>query len=84
MPTKRTDLADEAGELFARGAEKTTALPGVRARRYERRRCAVTAVQEDMDRVMAQSERVTLQGWRERKWYVRLLGTVLRPFAMWM
>ena len=45
MPTKRTDLADEAGELFARGAEKTTALPGVRARRYERRRCAVTAVQ---------------------------------------
>ena len=45
---------------------------------------AVTAVQEDMDRVMAQSERVTLQGWRERKWYVRLLGTVLRPFAMWM
>ena len=44
MPTKRTDLADEAGELFARGAEKTTALPGVRARRYERRRCAVTAV----------------------------------------
>ena len=45
---------------------------------------AVTAVQEDMDRVMAQSERVTLQGWRERKWYIRLLGTVLRPFAMWM
>ena len=45
---------------------------------------AVTAVREDMDRVMAQSERVTLQGWRERKWYVRLLGTVLRPFAMWM
>ena len=44
----------------------------------------MTAVQEDMDRVMAQSERVTLQGWRERKWYVRLLGTVLRPFAMWM
>ena len=45
---------------------------------------AVTAVQGGMDRVMAQSERVTLQGWRERKWYVRLLGTVLRPFAMWM
>ena len=44
---------------------------------------AVTAVREDMERVMAQSERVTLQGWRERKWYVRLLGTVLRPFAMW-
>lgn len=45
MLKKRTDLADEARELFAQSSEKTSALQGVRARTYERRGCAVTAVQ---------------------------------------
>ncbi len=45
---------------------------------------AVAAVQEDMDRVLEKSRRVTLQSWKKRKWYVKLLGAVLRPFAMWM
>lgn len=44
MLTKRTDLADEARELFAESAEKTTQLQGVRSRQYGRRGCAVTAV----------------------------------------
>ena len=45
---------------------------------------AVAAVQEDMDGVLEKSRRVTIQSWKSRKWYVRILGTVLRPFAMWM
>lgn len=45
MPSKRTDLADEARELFEEQAGKTTQLQGVRARQYGRRGCAVTAVE---------------------------------------
>ena len=45
MLTKRTDLADEAKALFEEQAEKTTQLEGVRARKYERRGCAVTSVE---------------------------------------
>ena len=45
---------------------------------------AVAAVREDMSRTMEQSRRVTLASWRKRKWYVKILGAVLRPFAMWM
>lgn len=45
---------------------------------------AVTAVQEDMNRTMEKSRQVTLESWKKRKWYVKLLGAVLRPFAMWM
>lgn len=45
---------------------------------------AVAAVQEDMNRTMEKSRQVTMESWKKRKWYVKLLGTVLRPFAMWM
>ena len=45
---------------------------------------AVAAVQEDMSRTMEKSRQVTLESWKKRKWYVKLLGAVLRPFAMWM
>lgn len=45
---------------------------------------AVTAVQEDMNRTMEKSRQVTLESWKKRKWYVKILGAVLRPFAMWM
>ena len=45
---------------------------------------AVAAVQEDMSRTMDKSRQVTLESWKKRKWYVKLLGAVLRPFAMWM
>lgn len=43
----------------------------------------VAAVQEDMDDILEKSRRVTLAAW-QRKWYVKILGAVLRPFAMWM
>lgn len=45
---------------------------------------AVAAVQEDMSRTMEKSRQVTLESWKKRKWYVKILGAVLRPFAMWM
>ena len=45
---------------------------------------AGAAVQEDMDDILEKSRRVTLAAWRKRKWYVKILGAVLRPFAMWM
>lgn len=45
---------------------------------------AVAAVQEDMSRTMDKSRQVTLESWKKRKWYVKILGAVLRPFAMWM
>lgn len=45
---------------------------------------AVAAVQEDMNRTMDKSRQVTLESWKKRKWYVKILGAVLRPFAMWM
>lgn len=45
---------------------------------------AVAAVQEDMNRTMEKSRQVTMESWKKRKWYVKLLGAVLRPFAMWM
>lgn len=45
---------------------------------------AVTAVQEDMNRTMEKSRQVTMEIWKKRKWYVKILGAVLRPFAMWM
>ncbi len=45
---------------------------------------AVAAVQEDMNRTMEKSRQVTMESWKKRKWYVKILGAVLRPFAMWM
>ena len=45
---------------------------------------AVVAVQEDMNRTMEKSRQVTMEIWKKRKWYVKILGAVLRPFAMWM
>ena len=38
----------------------------------------------DMARIMETGERVTMARWRKRPWYRKLLGTVLRLFAMWM
>lgn len=45
---------------------------------------AVAAVQEDMNRTIEKSRQVTMESWKKRKWYVKILGAVLRPFAMWM
>ena len=45
---------------------------------------AVAAVQEDMNRTMEKSRQMTMESWKKRKWYVKILGAVLRPFAMWM
>ncbi len=45
MLSKRTDLAVEAKQLFEESAGKTTELPGVKAKDYERLGFAVTAVE---------------------------------------
>lgn len=39
---------------------------------------------EDMARIMAQGQRVTMACWKGRPWYQKALGTLLRLFAMWM
>lgn len=39
---------------------------------------------EDMARIMAQGQRVTMARWKGRPWYQKALGTLLRLFAMWM
>ncbi len=39
---------------------------------------------EDMERIAAAGQRVTMKHWKERPWYRKALGTLLRLFAMWM
>ena len=39
---------------------------------------------EDMARIMATGQRVTMARWKSRPWYQKVLGTLLRLFAMWM
>ena len=39
---------------------------------------------EDMARIMARGQRVTMARWKGRPWYQKALGTLLRLFAMWM
>ena len=39
---------------------------------------------EDMARNMASGQRVTMARWKSRPWYQKVLGTLLRLFAMWM
>ena len=38
---------------------------------------------EDMDHVMAQSSRYTLEEWKRRPWYRRLFASLLRLAAIW-
>ncbi|MGM9618928.1 MAG: cardiolipin synthase [Oscillospiraceae bacterium] len=38
----------------------------------------------DMDDIMEASREVTLESWRKRSWFRRVLEQVLRPFAIWM
>lgn len=45
---------------------------------------AASAVEQDMERIMDESLQVAMAAWKRRKWYEKLLGTLLRPFAMWM
>ena len=42
------------------------------------------ALLDDMESIMARSRYLTYEEWRRRPWLHRLIGTVLRPFAMWM
>ena len=42
------------------------------------------ALLDDMESIMARSRCLTYEEWRRRPWLHRLIGTVLRPFAMWM
>lgn len=39
---------------------------------------------EDMDGIVEQSHLVTLDEWRKRKWYRRVVEPILRIFAIWM
>ena len=39
---------------------------------------------EDMARIAASGERMTMKRWKSRPWYHKALGTLLRLFAMWM
>ena len=39
---------------------------------------------EDMARIAASGERMTMKRWKSRPWYYKALGTLLRLFAMWM
>ncbi len=39
---------------------------------------------EDMDQIMEKSRNLTYDEWKHRPWVRRLLGPVLRLFAMWM
>ncbi len=39
---------------------------------------------EDMARIMTSGQRVTMERWKSRPWYQKVLGTLLRLFAMWM
>ena len=45
---------------------------------------AIESLLEDMDRIIDSSSRLTHPEWSKRPWYHKLIGTVLRPFAMWM
>ena len=44
---------------------------------------AVEDLLEDMDHVMAQSSRYTLEEWKRRPWYQRLFASLLRLAAIW-
>ena len=44
---------------------------------------AVEDLLEDMDHVMAQSSRYTLEEWKRRPWYRRLFASLLRLAAIW-
>ncbi len=45
---------------------------------------AIESLLEDMDDIMAHSEPVTPARMAARPWYLRVVGVVLRLFAMWM
>lgn len=45
---------------------------------------AIEELLEDMDGVVAQSRRVTLEEWKKRPWYRRMWEPLLRLFAIWL
>jgi len=45
---------------------------------------AIESILEDMDRIMERSQLMTPQRMAERPYWRRVLGTMLRLFAMWM
>ena len=45
---------------------------------------AIEDLLEDMDSILGQSREITLEEWKNRKWYCRLIEPVLRLFAIWM
>ena len=45
---------------------------------------AIADLQRDMDEIMARSHQMTYPEWAHRVWYRRIIGPVLRLFAMWI
>ena len=45
---------------------------------------AIEDLLEDMDHIMEQCHELTLEEWKSRKWYKRLLEPLLRIFSIWM
>ena len=44
----------------------------------------VEEILEDLHGIIGESAEVSLEDWKKRPWYRKLLGTVLRLFAMWI
>ena len=45
---------------------------------------AVDQLLADMQDIMAKSHQLTYEEWKNRVWYRKMLGVVLKLFAMWM
>jgi len=45
---------------------------------------AITNIKMDMERVMARSEMVDLDAWKNRSWIKRMIEKLLRIFSIWM
>ena len=45
---------------------------------------AVEELLEDMDTIMSQSQRYTLEEWNSRSWFHKVSASVLRLGAIWL
>lgn len=45
---------------------------------------AIEELLEDMDAIVMQSHEVTMEEWKNRRWYRRVIEPILRIFAIWM
>ena len=45
---------------------------------------AITAIRQDMERIISRSAPVDLEVWRRRSWLKKVVEKVLRVFSIWM